>query len=121
MNTDRREKIVKDNPNLYKYPIYFECEDGWLDIIEELSKKLEDLIIELKSKDSKSCVSCWATQVKEKYGTLHFYLATETDKMSALIAQAEQKSSKTCEICGKQGELNNRNHWYSTLCKEHIN
>ena len=35
------------------------------------------------------------------------------------IAEAEKKSAITCEVCGKEGELRNRNGWFSTTCDEH--
>jgi hypothetical protein len=56
-----------------------------------------------------------ASQVKEKYGTLRFYMTYETDEMAEIIAAAEHKSGKTCEECGKPGTL--RGHgWYYTRC-----
>jgi hypothetical protein len=56
-----------------------------------------------------------ASQVKEKYGTLSFYMTHATDEMYAIIDKAESQSSKTCETCGKPGKI--RGHgWYSTRC-----
>jgi hypothetical protein len=56
-----------------------------------------------------------ASQVKEKFGTLRFYMISETDEMSKLISEAEAKSAITCEFCGEPGELRNTG-WYITLC-----
>jgi hypothetical protein len=58
---------------------------------------------------------CCASQVKEKYGTLRFYMSSETDEMDAAIHKAEYLSSKTCDICGKAGRLRGE-HWVQTLC-----
>jgi hypothetical protein len=64
-----------------------------------------------------------AMQVKEKFGTLRFYMTHypkgEAEEWFAAIREAEEKSGKTCEICGKPGELGNRSsYWISTECQE---
>jgi hypothetical protein len=56
-----------------------------------------------------------ASQVKEKFGTLRFYLTHGTDEMYAIIGEAQQKSAKTCETCGKPGRIRGRG-WYYTRC-----
>lgn len=56
-----------------------------------------------------------ASQIKEKFGTLRFYMTHETTEMAAITDKAERQSSKTCEECGKPGKL--RGHgWYYTRC-----
>jgi len=59
-----------------------------------------------------------ASQVKEKYGTLRFYMSSETQEMSNLISVAEDLSAVTCETCGKPGKERGRG-WYYTACDEH--
>lgn len=54
-------------------------------------------------------------QIKEKFGGLRIYVSQETPESLALIKDAEQRASKTCEYCGKPGELVN-NGWAKTLC-----
>ena len=56
-----------------------------------------------------------ASQVKEKYGTLRFYLTGGTEEMYAIIHKAESQSSKTCEECGKPGKVRGK-MWLSTRC-----
>ena len=57
-----------------------------------------------------------AVQMKEKYGTLRFYMNCETEEMSQAIAEAERESAHTCERCGsKEGKLN-RYGWVSCEC-----
>jgi len=58
-----------------------------------------------------------ASQVKEKYGTLRFYMTCETDEMSKIIRTAEKKSAITCEGCGLPGKRNTLG-WISTLCNQ---
>jgi len=60
-----------------------------------------------------------ATQVKEKFGTLRFYLDTPLgDEIDALVDKAEAASGVTCEACGCPGSLRCRKGWYSTLCDD---
>ena len=56
-----------------------------------------------------------ATQVKEKYGTLRFYMSFETEEIQRLIATAEALSAQTCEQCGAVGRQRNGG-WIKTLC-----
>lgn len=56
-----------------------------------------------------------ASQVKEKFGTLRFYMTCETDEMDKLIQEAEHLSAVTCEECGEPGELRGTS-WLTTLC-----
>jgi len=84
-----------------------ECGDGWFDIIDKLSKQIEDLK-----------VGAVAVQVKEKYGTLRFYLNGYNEKIDKFIRTAERKSAKTCEVCGKPGKLHT-DGWCYVSCKEH--
>lgn len=58
-----------------------------------------------------------ASQVKEKYGTLCFYMTSGTDEMYNLIYEAEAMSAYICETCGKAGKVRNGG-WVVTLCDE---
>jgi hypothetical protein len=59
-----------------------------------------------------------ASQVKEKYGGLRFYMTSFTDEMDALINEAESQCYSLCEDCGKTGELCTDGGWYRTLCED---
>jgi hypothetical protein len=60
-----------------------------------------------------------ATQVKEKFGTLRFYMSSYFDEFFNFIDEAEKKSAMTCEQCGEPGTLDNStNYWISTECKK---
>jgi hypothetical protein len=59
------------------------------------------------------------TQVKEKYGSLRFYVNGSNDVYYGMIRMAEELSSCICEKCGKWGAENKADHgWYVTLCEE---
>jgi len=56
------------------------------------------------------------SQVKEKYGTLRFYMTHSFDEIEDLISEAETKSETTCEECGKPGNLSG-DYWIKVRCK----
>ena len=57
-------------------------------------------------------------QVKEKFGTLRFYMDGYDEAISAYEDFAEAMSARTCEECGCPGELRTQG-WYRTLCNLH--
>ena len=59
-----------------------------------------------------------ASQVKEKLGTLRFYVESSTDEHDDYIRFAEHMSARTCEVCGKPGLIRGRG-WLYTACDEH--
>lgn len=59
-----------------------------------------------------------ATQVKEKFGTLRFYVHRATPEQYSYINFAESMSAVTCEVCGDKGKRNNSG-WLYTRCKKH--
>lgn len=94
----------------------FECADGWFEVLKEASLKLEVEILQLPEEDRSHYK---ATQIKEKYGTLQIYMSAETDSMSKIIEEAEDKSETVCECCGEIGKLRTDLGWISTLCDKH--
>lgn len=126
MTPDKDRLLVENFPNLYRQRHLgmrqtamcwgFECGDGWYDILWRLSAKLEKMILEMPE-DEREGFS--AIQVKEKYGTLRFYMTCSTDKMEEAIREAERESARTCETCGDPGHLFYLG-WCSTRCPRHI-
>jgi hypothetical protein len=127
MTQDKTLLLTKAFPLLYRdkglIPFYFECHNGWFAIIYQLSAELERLI----KKQKRWWKRLWrlfnriplpmtkVTQVKEKYGSLRFYISFGTAEMYAAINKAEKLSEKTCEFCGHPGKLHGK-IWYYTLC-----
>jgi len=114
MEIEKQRFLVKTYPNLYKQGMSFDCEDGWFDLINDLSYKLEPLILKENEEIDEDFFS-YATQVKEKFGGLRFYMSTATDQMYELIYDAEDTSLVTCELCGKPGKINNH-AWVTCRC-----
>ena len=124
----------------------FSCGDGWYRIIDTLSAALvgphqrakkdlefwttnlgktvwgtrvgtqEDIDKAQKKLNETHCPV--AVQVKEKFGTLRFYVDRATDAQYNYIEFAELMSSRTCEVCGEHGQTYPIG-WHQTLCDEH--
>ena len=118
MDKDLEQKLVEKYPNLYKeyggditqtcMGLGFTCGNGWFDLIDKLSEKLEKYGVV-------------AAQVKEKFGGLRFYInpikSDKSKEIRDLINEAEQQSYKICEKCGNPGNVRG-GRWISTLCDE---
>lgn len=78
--------------------------DGWFSLLLEASEALEKL----------DC-GVVATQVKEKYGTLRFYVNGVNDEVDAIISRAKVRSTRECEDCGAEAKLVGT-AWFSTIC-----
>jgi hypothetical protein len=106
----------------------FACGDGWYQIIHDLCSVIKNHIWNLNNsidytnkKEGKEepHVNCQAVQVKEKFGTLRFYTNYDDEYIAGAIHMAEHVSERTCEVCGKAGELKDIHGWLSTTCDEH--
>lgn len=115
MKSENQDKLLELFPDLYAQLAWgFECGDGWFELLKELSHRLTEVIKkEFPDEDFRMC----ASQVKEKYGTLRFYMTCSTAEMDRIIDEAEAKSAITCEICGKPGKINS-GPWYEVRCEE---
>jgi hypothetical protein len=89
----------------------FECGDGWHGVLAEL-------ILAIGKVCETAHVLTKATQVKEKFGGLRFYIDGGNDDIHALIKQAEAASFVTCEECGKAGELADERGWLRVCCDD---
>lgn len=117
MDEERSWRLYKKYPKLYRRRPQFECGIGWYDLLDSMSKDLEACIAEYQhlTWDKDEDLPC-TEQVKEKFGTLCFYMSTATDEMHKIIDNATDKSGKTCERCGVRGFLRWYRGWKMTLC-----
>lgn len=143
MTKEREQRLVGDFPELFReykkegtcMAIGFACDDGWFDLVHDLSSEIAVFSRE-------NGVVAKAKQVKEKFGGLRFYVAIrrkgpsengqeemeiaedETDPvpvsvfqgLRAIVDAAEKKSFRICEICGQPGECGSIHGWRRTLC-----
>lgn len=124
MNEAMAKKLFDDFPRLYRdrdetsMQRGFECGDGWFDLIYKLSQDIEAVAREIGLKpDSPNWPKC--RQVKEKLGTIRFYVFNcHDERIRELIDSAYEQSCKTCEFCGKPGELVT-DGGIATMCPDH--
>lgn len=118
MNEKHTKKLLTEFPNLYQQHSLpktqtcmcwgFDCDDGWFDLIYDLSKKISVLDPD-----------CQAVQVKEKFGGLRFYTNGTNEESQKIITEYERKSCVTCETCGDTTTAKPRgNYWVKTLCNK---
>lgn len=119
---DFEAKLVKEFPNLYA-DMYgspsqtcmawgIDTGPGWYDLIYQLSQNLERMILALPEEGRKEYK---AAQVKEKFGTLRFYMSAYTKEIGNTIDEAEHASAHICEECGQGGEVR-PGGWIKVLC-----
>ena len=95
-----------------------ECGDGWYRLIDLLCGMIQrhQLCLERNGKSEHQVV---ASQVKEKFGGLRFYVSGGDDVAYAYIDFAEKMSFMICENCGSHlGAPSSDRGWMKTLCPE---
>lgn len=115
MNAENTRKLIEASPHLYGDNFYFECGDGWFDILLAATIKL-DRLIRMYPKSIRQDIA--ALQVKEKYGALRFYISYYTEEIDEVIDAVEKQSAKICEVCGKEGSIKGA-LWLYAACEEH--
>jgi len=109
-----KDTIIKKYPELFRDCYDFSIGDGWMKIVSVLCRDIEKIRLTLPKKDAKEI---YVKQVKEKFGSLRFYIGGGNDVMHNLIWNAENECARTCEDCGKPGEINrNKDGWLRCLC-----
>lgn len=104
--------LVGKYPSIFPEGFYFECQEGWYELLDALCDRLQ------ARTDMHGDPQVIAQQVKEKYGTLRFYVGAASDEQFALIDQAEEDSAGICDICGVKGVLRDGG-WMMTRCDQH--
>lgn len=92
---------------------------GWYDIINRLSEKLEDELLKIPGIKDDDYVG--ASQVKEKFGGLCFYMNGYNDEIEKLISEACEDARNTCEVCGDTGEIKCIDGWMQAVCEKCAN
>jgi len=135
MNRDLEERIFNDFPELFTLrndlnsslmAFGFECRNGWYNLIYNLCKDIYDYFIE---KYGKIPEYFNVVQVKEKFGSLRFYITQAPKEIHDMIYEAEKRSYFICENCGKEcpqptpdkeykSFYRDKLSWIQTLCDE---
>ena len=83
-------------------------------------EKRKDEILKESPTIEKEVYQVVATQVKEKYGSLRFYVSGGNERTEAFISFAEHLSYSICEICGSMNNIKHSQGWIITACQECI-
>jgi len=99
----------------------FSCGDGWFNIIDRLCANIQSHI-DWKNRTEEVVPQVVVKQVKEKFGTLRFYISGGDEYIHGLVSMAESMSAVTCESCGSSGKLygggnNGITGWLHTHCE----
>ena len=102
-----------------KYPVILaqvttdiEVGNGWLPLIDKLCQLIFDTCMR------ETLRVPVATQIKEKFGSLRFYVDQADDMIYQIIDRAEDLSSYICETCGAPGKISGK-RWLKCTCPEH--
>ncbi len=77
----------------------FETGNGWHHLLDELCTQLQ------RDTEERGAPQIIATQVKEKFGTLRFYVREASERQMGMIHLASALSARLCDQCGAPGQL----------------
>lgn len=137
MNKQNTKKLLETYPKIFsRYNLPptqtamcwgFDCGDGWFWLIDNLCHSIQTYVdsrnegIRIRKKAKLSMnEEEWqveASQVKEKFGGLRFYINGGNDYIQGMIWLAEDMSKRICERCGGTKNVQQTTTgWISSLC-----
>jgi len=125
MKKELDEKLVEKYPLIFKdinadmkmtaMCWGFECDDGWYWLIDNLCDSIQSYIDNNKHLTIEQIV---ATQVKEKFGGLRFYVNGGNEYIDGMVSFAENLSYRICEDCGSTENVTQSDGWIYTRCEK---
>ena len=100
-----------------------QCESGWHDLIDEALQRIEAYL-----RERGWLGRAFVRQVKEKFGSLRIHVRPDDDSawpdevaegVASIRIEIESRSDKTCEVCGRPGQIEVVDHYHQCLCPEH--
>lgn len=113
------KELLEKYPQIFNpkpYCIGYEIEEHWIPIIDKMCQEMMDYYEKNPDVPIQRCV-----QMKEKFGTLRFYLEAYTKELDIIINKAEKSTSKICLKCGSKDDVKPTKGWIKYLCKECTN
>jgi hypothetical protein len=98
--------------------------DGWFGILDAACKNIQnhadtkrkqEPFASMTDEEFDELHQPVASQVKEKFGGLRFYIDNADDYVYGIVSMAESMSYRTCESCGSPGTKRGKS-WIKTLC-----
>ena len=117
MSPENTQKLINIYPALFQgidpmmpFSLFsFECGNGWFDLLKECIEAIKEI-------DEREKLDLQVHQIKEKYGTLRFYLNYYVNEVEEVIRKAEERSEVTCEHCGAPATVRKVSPWYVRCC-----
>ena len=109
-------KIVDDYD--YEYTELDSMPEGWRRAFGE--QMCEEINEEIKTWSKYHQENFHITDIKEKWGFLHFYTNYGSDDLYKIIDKYEEMSKRICIHCGKPARWITRG-WYMPVCTDHAN
>jgi hypothetical protein len=126
---DWQDQLIKKYPKIFPKTFYFECGEGWYELLDNACGLIQSHIdYEIsKNKDiDAEAFQVIATQVKEKFGGLRFYVNHSDKYITGVINFAESMSYNICEVCGdkavkRDSEEDQDSYWSFgfAVCEKH--
>lgn len=85
--------------------------NGWFNIVEAMCVEIQQYV------DAHPGMEVVFQQIKEKFATLTVYHNGD-DAVYDIVNKYSEMSAKTCEVCGKPGEVITTSGWWVTRCPE---
>lgn len=101
----------------------FAVSEGWLGLIDDGLGKIEKYLRDVGWIDRAE-----VRQIKEKFGELRIYVRPKeghewSDEVATGLAvirdEITRTSARTCEVCGRPGEIVVVDHYHQCLCSDH--
>ena len=93
------------------YSKSIDCGEGWYQLVFDCDRELAFFDPNYQ-----------VYQVKQKFGSLRFYFASEVEsmkvQMSDVVREYELLSLRTCELTGRPGVIMKKGMWFKTLDPE---
>lgn len=91
-----------------------DCDDGWFWLLDNLCFCIQRYCDSFPERGQVE-----ASQVKEKYAGLRFYIGGGDSEVDGMISLAEDMSYTICEVCGSTKNVKVRGtSWVKTLCNK---
>lgn len=114
----RLEGLKSKYPKVYPQDFVFGCEEGWYDILDELSMHIARDIADAADREIEPPE---VYKIDEHQGSLRIIILDASLNLIDASKRAEIKSKQVCEVCGGHGKIVSINGWMKTRCKRHGN
>lgn len=106
-------ELPDEEERMFEFSVYDELPSGWakafgMEMIDELGKEIDKVGVRDKY---------YATQIKEKFGSLRWYDNGTTEEMDHIISKYSYLSSHICICCGRP-DVGTTSGWITPMCED---